>query len=221
MSTSFNFKSIVVIGSFNPTILTPDFLLGCCEFKSDHKPVGRTTPVASEIVYGSTHFLVELGKFQITESHPGSFEDTFPNETAVRYLDTLRYTPLQLAGLNFNTSLAVQSLPRVREVIGDIWSIGEKLDIDILNATVIARRPNGHGLIATEATLVHMLDADLKNQIRVITEDEKVVVNNNFEIGHLEEDRDRLKILFDKYSDIVRYNTELLKKIEDLSFEHD
>ena len=64
MKIQLNFKSVVVIGAFNPSILTPAFLKECCEFNTTHEPTGRTTPVASEISYGNTKFLLELSKFQ-------------------------------------------------------------------------------------------------------------------------------------------------------------
>lgn len=55
-----NFHSVVILGGFNPSILTPTFLKQFCDFKTEQNPTGHTTAVMTEIKYGNLLFQMEL-----------------------------------------------------------------------------------------------------------------------------------------------------------------
>ncbi len=213
MKIANNYKSVVVIGGFNPTILTPSFLEKCCGYTSEHKPSGQTTPVASEMKFGNTHFLMELNKFQVSVQNPNSLEEVFPLDLAVKYLQVLEYTPLQMFGINYNYSLSEMNIDALRKLLSDPWTTGDKLGIEPLRVALNIHRPNGKGLTIQDITVVDMLDDSIKHNLRITIEDEGVMVNNNFEVVRLDEERERINIIPDRYDDLVKSNNEFLDQV--------
>lgn len=216
MKISANFQSAVIIGAFNPMILTPDFLKNACGFKSDHKPKGQTTPVASEIVFGNIHFLADLNKFQITVQGVNTFEEPFPWDLAVKYLSILQYTPLQMAGVNFNYTLSDFPVAALREMLKDPWTIGSQLGIDPTQLVFTLRKRNSDGLEIEDLTVVHSVLGDIKNSVKFLLEGSSVIVNNNFEIGSLSDDRHRMSAITDHFSELVGLNQGLVDKVGEL-----
>ena len=76
MNVKNNFLSIIGLGNFNPSILTPKFLSEVCEFEFKEKPKGKITPVVTNIKYGNLQFIVELEKLQILERDVSNFCDS-------------------------------------------------------------------------------------------------------------------------------------------------
>lgn len=214
MTVTIEHKSVVVLGGFNPTILTPGFLRNCCDFTSDHKPEGQITPVASELRFGNSHFLMELNRFQVSVRDINTFERVFPLDIAKKYLDILEYTPLQVFGINLSFFLSEIQLSPLRKLLKDPWSIGENLGIEPVNVSLNTRKPDGGGLELHEVVINHMVDADIKNNIRFTFQPPKLTINNNFEVGRLDQDRNRLSILIDHHKDILSVNQSLIDKME-------
>lgn len=212
MKIQLNFKSVVVIGAFNPSILTPAFLKECCEFNTTHEPTGRTTPVASEISYGNTKFLLELSKFQIAEKDPGGFDRVFPLDIASKYLSVLEYTPLNMYGINFNCTIRDINISDVTARFHDVWQLGDELGIEPISSTYSIRKPNGDGLSLFEFDVSRIID-DIKNTVKITFEEDSVQINNNFEIGQLEDDRSRIELLTGRYAELVAQNKSIIDKI--------
>jgi len=215
MNIVIDHKSVVTIGGFNPTILTPDFLRKSCGFSSHHNPKGQTTPVASEIRFGNSHFLMELNKFQITTLKPSSFKDVFPLDVAKKYLDVLEYTPVSLFGINLNYSVSEINIASLQAFLKDPWSLGENLNVEPTSVILKAKKPNGEGLSLREVEVAYMADANIKNNVRFSFESGKITINNNFEVGHLDEDRKRLSILLDRHDDLLKMNDRLMGAVDE------
>jgi hypothetical protein len=111
------FFSIVFLGRQNPQILTHDFLVSNRVLPTDREPfsglLGKrdgspftefiSTPVLTTIKYGPISMLVEENRYQIrddTLQHPPA--SPIIEITKVYFGKLLRYTPLQIGGMNFN-----------------------------------------------------------------------------------------------------------------------
>jgi len=111
------FSSIVFIGRHNPQILNHDFLVKHNVLPKDQPPFKElfakegaqpfsefiSTPVLATIKYGPISIVVEESHFQTVDRR---FEDPPSSpimQIAKRYFgELLRYTPLQLGGINLN-----------------------------------------------------------------------------------------------------------------------
>ncbi len=111
------FLSIVFLGRQNPQILNHDFLITHGVLPKDKAPFKElfakkdgqpftefiSTPVLSSIKYGSISITIEEGRFQIIDN---KFENPPASpiiEITKNYFGRLlRYTPLQIGGINLN-----------------------------------------------------------------------------------------------------------------------
>lgn len=102
--------NLVVLGNFNPSILTHKFLVDECGFNLGDKPTrcAPSNPVVASLDYDGISFLADLGRFQITEkkcTDPKSSQ--LPSYLSV-YLDKLQYTPITKCGSNFRYDLTIE-----------------------------------------------------------------------------------------------------------------
>lgn len=216
MEIKANYHSVIAIGGFNPAILTPDFLREYCSFQSDHEPTGITTPVTTKLKYGNIEFVMELNRFQIKLEEIEKFGDNCLTNIMLQYLRVLEYTPVNLLGVNFNYSLSEANNEATAILFEQPLKVGEKLNIVPISLTVVARKPDGGGIAIAEATVNHLLDEHIKNSIRISLEPGSLSVNNNFEIGNLEENRDKIDFLDSKYSVFLDNNEKLIAKLRSL-----
>lgn len=212
MTVKPNFKSVIVIGAFNPSILTPGFLEEYCGFAPDQQPTGRTTPVASEIDFGDIKFFMELGQLQVIEKHPENFNKLFPLEITAKYLDVLQYTPLNKCGVNFNFTIEDLDLGAVRKEFYDTWQLGSKLAYDPSSTSFVFGKQQSDELVLIEFAVTRMM-GEIKNAVKVNFQDQAVSVNNNFEIGDLHASREDFRILINRYDDLKAENESLISRI--------
>ena len=116
-SQSKNFISLVALGGQNPQILNVDFLKANKMVPSDEPPFNElfqqekpftkfiSTPVFSNLVLGPIEFIVDEQRFQIRDTSINNWTDTKILYIAQNYYDTLRYTPLKMVGINFNSEI--------------------------------------------------------------------------------------------------------------------
>jgi len=208
-----NFKSVVVIGGFNPTILTPDFLKDVCKFSSSHEPVGMTTAVQTEIKYGNTLFLLELNRFQIIVKEVEDFDPIFPLDLLLRYLSILQYTPITLFGMNLNYTLSDVDLASLRMKLADPCKAANWLGTDVASVLLSASRRGEEGLLINEVTLVHPIDGGLTNSVKMTFETDNIVINNNFEAGQLEAQRERIGTISERHGELLKMNGSLMNSI--------
>jgi len=104
MKINNNYISVVALGSFNPAILTPDFLKDKINFKLEKEKYNHLPNIVSNIQSGNYSFLMELNRFQIKESNLQDFKQNKIIDLICEYFKVLEYTPLAKVGLNFNLS---------------------------------------------------------------------------------------------------------------------
>jgi len=132
------FFSIVFLGRQNPQILTHDFLMNNRLLPTDREPFRGllakrdgtpftefiSTPVLTTIKYGPISMLVEENRYQIrddTFEHPPT--SPIIEITKAYFGKLLRYTPLQLGGVNLNGLLRFGD-------INDERQFDERLGVD-------------------------------------------------------------------------------------------
>ena len=97
--------NIVVLGNFNPGILTANFLQETCKIPLKDPKVFPQNPIESVVVSEKVTFIASLERFEVSEIDLKSFEGTKIHEYARTYLDTLRYTPVVAWGMNLNVDV--------------------------------------------------------------------------------------------------------------------
>ena len=105
-----NFISIVMIGSFNPAILVPDFLKKHCKVKFNSEPKFQSVPnMVSDIQVDNLKFLMDISRFQINEKKVINFKNSEILRIACLYLKVLKYTPITKIGFNFNIKIQINN----------------------------------------------------------------------------------------------------------------
>jgi hypothetical protein len=213
MEFTANFKSLVLIGGFNPSILTPDFLEKYCGFTRPEKPEGQSTPVMAQIVFSDIMFLAELNRFQVVTRNLKDFRDRFPLDVMIKYLEVLRYTPLDMFGINLNYCMKGVNVGALSDLIRDPFRLEETIGVaPMLAALETGRGPEGR-LEVKNSTITFMLGDGIKNSVRLDFAPDGITVNNNFEVNGLKEDRERVRLLEAKYPELVTSNEGLIARI--------
>jgi hypothetical protein len=103
--------NLVVLGSFNPSILTHKFLVDECGFNLGDEPTRRapSNPVVASLDYDRISFLADLGRFQITENQCTDPKSSQLPSYLSAYLDKLNYTPITKCGSNFRCDLTIEN----------------------------------------------------------------------------------------------------------------
>lgn len=108
-----NFISIVVIGHFNPVILSKDFLEENNIIKFKEEPKVKFTPIVCAIDYRNLKIIVDLERFQIVENNIEDFESNSILSFVYNYLEVLKYTPINIIGVNFNFNINIGNLNEI------------------------------------------------------------------------------------------------------------
>ena len=117
-----NYASFVAVGSQNPQILNIDFISSNKIVSIDNEPYKSlikgekpfskfiSTPPFSNLVIGPLEFVVEEQRFQVRETGISDWNGTIVFDVATRYFEVLQYTPIRLAGINFNGTISFGDL---------------------------------------------------------------------------------------------------------------
>lgn len=209
MKLTNNFISIIALGNFNPSILTPEFLKKNCGFESGLSPQGQTTPVVSAIDFGATSFLMELEKFQIMEKNPRAIDFTKIISVMASYLDVLSFTPVHVMGLNINVDIVADD-KSVYDKLNDpkfILEVSQTNSIIYLNKMRLAKDENLPLRWEFEKEGEHVVKVNVDAKI------DSFRLNYNAEKRSITEDRMQIKYLESHLKEIVSDFNSLLIKI--------
>ncbi len=105
-----NYINLVVLGNFNPSILTHRFLVQECGFDLGDKPTKENPPmpVIASLEYGNLSFFADLGRLQMAEKNcKNPRQSKLPNYLGT-YLEKLPHTPIIKCGANFSYDVEVE-----------------------------------------------------------------------------------------------------------------
>lgn len=130
-----NYVNVVVLGNFNPNILTHQFLVTECGFDLGREPKKQIQqiPIAASVEYDKIFFFADLGRFEIKEEacvDPQKSKVPYYLET---YLNTLPYTPIKKCGANFSytAEIALKKLESVETQLAvNRKSLCKSLEVD-------------------------------------------------------------------------------------------
>ena len=107
-----NYINLVVLGNFNPSILTHNFLTAVCGFDLGGNPTKENPPipVLSSLEYGDVSFFADLGRLQITQKNCTKPRQSKLPRYLATYLEKLPYTPITRGGANFSYNMEVEEL---------------------------------------------------------------------------------------------------------------
>lgn len=210
MNVKNNFLSIICLGSFNPSILSPNFLREICKFKFKEEPKGQTIPVVANIEYGNLQFMVELEKLQILERNISNFDDSKVIDYFEKYLTILEYTPIFVCGINLNTTITEFNIENMNKNIKNrdkIFNILETKEVIIDKKETVSKEKKEdwiayNFLYSGEDNTIFRLNFRRKDTI--------VTVNFNYEVRGLEKDRTRIKKLGQNFKNLTQKNKNIL-----------
>lgn len=211
-----NFVSVVTLGSFNPSILSSDFLIRECGLEIGGKTISEErTPVVSRIDYPGLSFLADLNRLQIRETGVDDPEKSRVVEFLRIYLEKLPYTPLSRCGVNINVnisgikerSLIVLLTERKKEIFKILGT--EDLGIE----TRSRHRPEEDKYVAW--TIIYAIKKeDILGRLTISRKRNSVYeVNYNYEVAKLEKNHGRLEAITKGYPRIVKHYEKVIRAI--------
>ena len=201
-----NFLSIITLGSFNPAILTPEFLKDQGIWLTEEIPKGTSTPVVSDLKYSNVSFTAELERFQIMHQGIKDFYESPIVNAAYKYLEVLKHTPLHVQGINFNINLIkYQDSSSIKEIFEDpiavIAKYVERQDEYLIDVKMKMTKDKR---ATHEINSKYYIDSGVSVSINFKKLNEELVLNFNQEIEKLNTDRSRIQIIKENYPNISK-----------------
>ncbi len=204
-----NYINLVVLGSFNPAILTHDFLTKECGLDLAGEPRGERAPVpvVASLEYGKLAFFADLGRFQITENGCDAPEKSLIPQYLQTYLQKLPYTPLKKCGANFSYELYVDEA-KLNTVHSWLKS-GRKNILETLSLPGIGVEVSFEVAGSAEQIKTWILRTEVeKNKVATMAKfyygdgGKQLCVDFNFEVSDLDKDRNLLDMITTGYRDV-------------------
>lgn len=212
--------NLVVLGSFNPAILTHEFLVRECGFDLRHEPnlKGPTIPVVASLEYDNITFFADLGRMQITERDCEKPKSSKIPDYTQTYLEKLPYTPISKCGANFSYTLNIDKsrLSQINDWLsskrGEFCKV---LQSDCIGLEISFELENDKQVVKGWTLRNQQTDHNTTTILKVIypETDNQVKVDFNFEVNDLDKDRKRLQIITAKYNTVFNIFQEQIEKI--------
>jgi hypothetical protein len=189
LDIKYNFISIVVIGNFNPAILTFEFLTEVCKInlKKGQYLTPLQLPFPRELFFpdDKLNFLIDLDRLQIKETNMLKADDCKGPEIINKYLTKLPYTPIRATGLNFNSSIDMKSNEGksldtlIRKNEKDLLKI---FNVDNINLKTNKIIENTAEFKTNEWEISFIIQDFKKSSINIKALDNRFILNHNIEV---------------------------------------
>ncbi len=220
MDLKLGFVSTVVIGRFNPSILTAEFLKNECgiEIGEGKTVTPGQVPIAREIHFREkgTQFLADLERFQVRESEISDIAEARSPEFVRIYLERLPYTPIVACGVNFAYVIRLEEADKKgfqaflanETVLFDLFQI-DSFDLDTERSHV-----NGKNAFTRLWNLNFEIKEGLKLAIRIrlLERDNVYEMNHNIEAPNLDKNKEHLALITDNLHQNITYHKDIIDK---------
>lgn len=214
------FVSTVVIGRFNPSILTPEFLKSQCNIdvgEVDHiKPMD--VPVTKEFKAKGKNlsFYADLDRFQINELEVADLSKVVGPEFAGRYLDRLQYTPIFSCGINFNDIMKLREneIGIVNRFLNNEKGFFKLFETDKFRLESRKDHDIDGSVVNHLWILTFSMKDGLKTSIRLglVKAENTYEINHNIEVPNLQESRENIKLIIENYENNLIYHNQIMKR---------
>jgi hypothetical protein len=217
-----DYINLVVLGSFNPAILTHEFLVRECGFdllgEPDSKGPAMPVVVVVSLEYGNISFSADLGRLQIMEKNCADPKGSKIPEYLQVYLDKLPYTPITKCGANFSYRLAAEK-SRLGQITQWLRNDRDKfckalklntITIEVVFAVDQSKEEVVNWILRTKAD---SYDASTMLKIAMPISGNEVKIDFNYEVATLDKDRQRLSSVTANYGEVFDLFESQLERI--------
>lgn len=209
-----NFISIVFLGHFNPAILSKEFLKDNKIFITEERIIKENSnPIFKSIEFEKVKIIVDLDRFQVVEENVNDFSKNRVIDLAFNYIKTLKFTPIRIAGINFNFNVKIGEIKKFIDIIEKEQLFG------LLNATsfVIDTKKE----VDTEkekflsGRLIVNIAKDKVVQIALNRTDSRDIykVNYNYEVRDLDKVSENRLFVKNNFRNIFNQYKEIIEKM--------
>jgi len=215
-----NFVSTVVLGRFNPSILTPEFLKKECgeDIEKVDYLVPVDVPVTREFIDTEKQilFFADLERFQVKELKLEDFSKIKGPKIIHQYLECLRYTPIFVCGINFNYDFKINAdnKDKLKNFLINEKNLFEVFETDEFRMDT-KRKFGKDELTSTYSWEVSFsVNKILKASLRLSLkqDDNEYELNQNLEVDHLYKDRNRINIITQSLEKNITYHDWIIRK---------
>jgi len=211
--------NLVVLGSFNPAILTHEFLIRECGFDLPNEPNQTIPPipVVASLDYGNLTFFADLGRLEMKQIGCENPESSKLPSYLKTYLEKLPYTPINKCGANFSYELSVEKgrLEQIEEwLIKDRKKFYKVMDVETIDLEVFLHISQGKEAVASWILRTKSRETRESTILKVSPQsDRKVKVDFNYEVSELDKYKKRLENVTTKYGTVFAMFKQQVEKI--------
>jgi hypothetical protein len=221
MDVKLNFVSTVVIGRFNPGILTMEFLKKECGIDlGEGSIIGPgDLPVHKEIIFKekNIHFRVDLERLVIKEDKITKLVKVFGPQFLRIYLDRLHYTPVFACGMNFNLTVELQEQEKKAfgEFLNDDRRLFNLFKIDDFRLETDRKYNKSGSVLNSLWNITFAIREELNHTIRIrlAKSDNIYELNHNIEAPNLKENIENIKFITEGLDQNIKYHNDIMDKL--------
>jgi len=221
MDVKLNFVSTVVIGRFNPGILTTEFLKNECGIDlGEGSIIGPgDLPVYKEILFKEKGigFRVDLERLVIKEDKITKLVKVLGPQFLLIYLDKLHYTPVFACGMNFNLTLELQEEEKKAfgEFLNDDSHLFDLFKIDDFRLETDRNYNKSGSVLNSLWNITFAIKEELNHTIRIrlAKSDNIYELNHNIEAPNLGKNRENIKFITEGLDQNIKYNKDIMDKL--------
>jgi len=218
MKIDYNFITLVALGSFNPAIISPNFLNTECELNlgepDDQSP--PDIPVIRHLKFQNLKFTVEMNRLQIMETEIENIAETRALSIFNVYYEKLPYTPLKAVGVNINCDLLAEMETKTDALTKKISNPNTYLDFFDTDKINVIERSLQTKTDKTWMSSNYNIEniRGLTRSINVTQKKDFLNLNYNYEAGAVDKHKSNLSLLLDGYEQFCDEFLDFVKYLE-------